>query len=156
VTAEHSVSGFLPGTLVGLYDATQEARQAAREAPTAVPIALAIAAESTAVTFTDPPTGVALLAYGTRTDSRPGWVSTRAARALPGDSPIAASENEPDLRPLPPTSEPPRSETAELTPSEPPRSEAPEPEFGRPQPPPTPRKPTWVVGARGADLGRRR
>jgi hypothetical protein len=144
VTAEHSVSGFLPGTLVGLYDAAQEARRAAREAPTAVPIALAVAAESTAVSFIDVPTGVTLLAYGTRTDGRAGWVSTRAARPLPGESPIAESESEP----LPPTSEPPTSE--------PPRSEASEPEFGRPQPPPAPRKPTFTVGARGADLGRRR
>lgn len=141
---EHSVSGFLPGTLVGLYHATQEARRAGREAPTAVPIALAVAAESTAVTFTGVPAAVALLAYGSRADSQPGWVSTRAARALPSESPIAGSESES----LPPTSEPPRSE--------PTRSETPEPEFGRPQPPPTPRKPTWTVGARGADLGRRR
>jgi hypothetical protein len=142
VTAEHSVSGFLPGTLVGLYDATQEARQAAREAPTAVPIALAVAAESTAVTFADPPTGVALLAYGSRADGRAGWISTRAAAPLPGVAPTGATESGPDLSPLPPTSEPPTSE--------------PEPEFGRPQPPPAPRKPTFTFGARGADLGRRR
>lgn len=139
---EHTVSGFLPGTLVGLYDATQEARQAAREAPTAVPIALAVAAESTAASFTDVPTGVALLAYGTRADGRAGCVSTRASQVARLEPP-ASEPSEPDLRPLPPTSEPPRSET-------------PPPEFGRPQPPPTPRKPTWTVGARGADLGRRR
>jgi hypothetical protein len=138
---EHSVRGFLPGTLVGLYDATQEERQAAREPPTAVPIALAVAAESTAVAFADPPTGVTLLAYGSRTDGRAGWISTRASRVA-GLEPPASEPSEPDLRPLPPTSEPPRSE--------------PEPEFGRPQPPPTPRKPTWAIGARGADLGRRR
>jgi hypothetical protein len=92
-----------------------------------VPIALAVAAGSTAASFAEVPTEVALLAYGTRADGRAGWTSTLAA---------------------PP---PPRSETAE-----PPRSETPEPEFGRPQPPPTPRKPTFTVGAPGADLGRRR
>jgi hypothetical protein len=78
VTVEHTGSGFLPGTLVDLYHATQEARQAAREAPTAVPIALAVAAETTAVTFTGIPAAVALLAYGSRVDGRAGWISTRA------------------------------------------------------------------------------
>ena len=130
MAVEHTVSGFLPGTLVGLYHATQEPRRAAREAPTAVPIALAVAAESTAVTFVDPPTGVALLAYGSRTEAgRAG--SRRAPRAR-----CRASLRLPNRRASRSRRHLSRRDLSR-------RDLRPKPEFGRPQPPPTPRKPTW-------------
>ena len=115
----HRIEGWWPGTLVAVYDArTQDARRNQREPPAGLPLAVACA-DDRGVAVPSVPEGFALLAYGSRSDSRPGWVSTLAPRG------------------------------------EPPRPDAPQPEFGRPQPPPEPRKPTWTRGARGADLGRR-
>ena len=145
LSMQHRVDGWLPGTLVGLYDgaAQEDAPGRARRA----------------IRATDRPRGSRRVdrrqLHGT---SLTGWScwptvaastagragSQRAPRPLPGDAPIAESESEP----LPPTSESPRSSRRDLRP--PSRSSV-----DRSLHPPRANRP-GPVGAHGADLGRRR